>query len=177
MRAALISIPIVLLLLAGTILGQTASRPAASASKELVWHKYDEALDLAKKANKHVLVYFTTVWCGYCKKMKAMTFVDPSVADLMSNDFILAKVDGDSKDKLKVVDKAGTMSEVTEQQLTRAYRVTGYPATIFLKPDGTNLVTIPGFRQPDEYGLYLRFISTGSYEKMSLKEFSDKEKS
>jgi len=155
-------------------IGQTGSKTSASeASKEeLVWHKYDEALELAKQDNKHVLVYFTTAWCGYCKLMKKTTFKDPGVVALMSEKFVLAKVDGDSRDKLKVADKSGKMIDVTERQLTLSFGVRGYPTYIFLESDGTGIAPISGYWKADQFKVALEFICSGSYETMSFKDFS-----
>ena len=133
--------------LATYAIGQTTSKgsSASTQKKTILWHKYDEALELAKKENKHVLVFFTTNWCGYCKKMKEYTFTDPRVFALMSEEFILAKVDGNSKNKVKVIDKDSNVVELTERELSQAYRVRGYPTTVFLKPDGSRIAPISGY--------------------------------
>jgi thioredoxin-related protein len=156
--------------------GQTGSKPSASSAPKgnLVWHKYDEALDLAKEEDKHVLVYFTTAWCGYCKLMKKTTFTDPDVFALMSNEFVLAKVDGDSRSKLKVADKDGNLIELTERQLARSLGVRGYPTFFFLKPDGTGIAPISGYWKAEQFEVALQYISSGSYETMQFKDFSAK---
>lgn len=156
---------------------QTAKKGQADKSDSgLNWLKYDKAIELGKKQNKHVLVYFTTSWCGYCKKMKKTTFTDPKVMELMNGDFILAMVDGDSKNKLQVNDKDGKPMEMTEQELTRAFGVRGYPTFVFLKADGTTIAPISGYLSADQFELALRFISTDSWEKMSFKEFAAQQK-
>jgi len=152
---------------------QTGSKGQASKDeKALTWHKYDRALELAKEQEKHVMVFFTTSWCGYCKKMKKTTFTDPKVLALMTGKFILAVVDGDSKNKLNLTDKEGESLVMTEQQLSRAFGVKGYPTTIFLKADGTTIAPISGYWAADQFEIALRFVSTDSYEKMSFKDFA-----
>jgi len=150
---------------------------SSSSDKSLVWHKYDKALELAAKQDKHVMVFFTTSWCGYCKKMKKSTFTDNDVYKIMSGDFVLAVVDGDSQNKVKVTDRDGIVREITERQLSRSYGVKGFPTTLFLKPDGTAIAPISGYRGADEFALVLRFISTDSWETMSFSDFAKKEKS
>lgn len=154
--------------------GQSGSK-AAKTNKTLEWLKYDIALEKAKKENKPVMVFFTTSWCHFCKKMKKTTFTDDNVYSLMSDSFILAVVDGDSKNKVKVTDKEGTVSEKTEKQISRAYGVKGYPTTVFLKPDGATIAPISGFLPADQFLMVLRFISTDAYEEMSFQAFTKKQ--
>jgi thioredoxin-related protein len=161
----------------GVSLAQTAKKGQAEEDQSgLTWLKYDKALELGKEQNKHVIVYFTTSWCGYCKKMKQTTFKDPKVMELMNGNFVLAVVDGDSKNKLDVTDKEGKHIEMTEQELTRAFGVRGYPTFVFLKSDGTTIAPISGYLPADQFELALRFISTDSWEKMSFKEFAAQQK-
>ncbi len=155
--------------------GQSGSKPAKS-DNSLKWLKYDAALEKARKEDKPVMVFFTTSWCIYCKKMKKFTFTDADVHSVMSNDFVLAVVDGDSKNKVKVIGKEGEVSEVTEQQLTKAYGVKGYPTTVFLKSDGSTIAPISGFLPADRFLLVLKFISTDAYEDMSFQAFTQKQK-
>jgi thioredoxin-related protein len=155
--------------------GQSGSK-TTKADKSLQWLKYDVALEKAKKENKPVMVFFTTSWCTYCKKMKKYTFTDDGVYSLMSEDFILAVVDGDSKYKVKVTDKAGKASEITEKQLSQAFGIRGFPTTVFLKANGTTIAPIPGFWPADRFFLALKFISTDAYEKMSFQAFAEKQK-
>ncbi len=114
--------------------GQSGSK-TTKADKSLEWLKYDVALEKAKKENKPVMVFFTTSWCGYCKKMKKSTFTDDNVYSVMTESFILAVVDGGSMYKVKVTDKVGKASEITEKQLSRAFGVKGYPTTIYNIPE------------------------------------------
>lgn len=179
MRRSAIAIMVGLLIICvvSVAFAQTAKKGQAEESDSgLKWHKYDKALELGKEQNKHVLVYFTTSWCGYCKKMKRTTFKDPKVMELMNGEFILAVVDGDSHNKLNITDKDGKPMEMTERQLTRAFGVRGYPTFIFLKSDGTTIAPISGYLPAAQFELALRFISTDSWEKMSFKEFAAQQK-
>ena len=108
--------------------------------------------------------------------MQKTTFKDPDVMALMTNEFVLAWTDGDSKNVLKVTDKNGKKVDMTEKQLTRAFGVRGYPTFIFLEPDGTGIAPISGYWKADQFKIALEYISSGSYEKMQFSEFSAKYK-
>lgn len=143
----------------------------APGQEGLHWLKYDEALKLAKKENRHILVDFTTKWCTYCKKMEATTYRDSEIVDMLNKNFALAKVDGDSYNLVNVSD-----GDITEKGLTLQYGVRAYPTTWLLEPDGTKIAPVQGYIDKAKMSYILRFISSNSNEKMSFKEFVEQER-
>ncbi len=130
------------------------------------WVKYDVALEQAKKHKKHIMIDFTTTWCGWCKKMAATTYQDTQVVNTINRDFVAAMVDGDSYNVLKMKD-----GDVTEKGITVQYQVSGYPTTWFLEPDGTKIAPAPGYIETQAMMYILNFVRTNANEKMSFKEF------
>jgi thioredoxin-related protein len=140
-------------------------------SNDLIkWQKYDEALRKAKENHHHVLVNFSTKWCGYCKKMDASTYRDSGIVATLNEYFELALVDGDSYDLVKLQD-----GDITEKGLTRQYGVRGYPTTWLLEPDGTKIAPVRGYVDSVRMQYILDFVLTNSNEKMSFKEFVEQE--
>jgi thioredoxin-related protein len=144
---------------------------AGSKAGGINWLKYDAALDLAQKSKKHIIVDFTTSWCGWCKKMAATTYQDTQVVNTINRDFVPAMIDGDSYNVLKLKD-----GDVTEKGITVQYRVTGYPTTWFLEPDGTKIAPAPGYIEARSMMYILDFVRTNANDKMSFKEFVEKQK-
>lgn len=134
------------------------------------WLKYDAAIELAQKSNKHIIIDFTTSWCGWCKKMQATTYKDTQVVNTINRDFVAAEIDGDSYNVLKLKD-----GDVTEKGITVQYRVTGYPTTWFLEPDGTKIAPAPGYIEARSMMYILDFVRTNANDKMSFKEFVEKQ--
>jgi thioredoxin-related protein len=147
--------------------------PTAFASEKasgINWLKYDVALEQAKKKKKHIIVDFTTTWCGWCKKMQATTYKDTQVVNTINRDFVATEVDGDSYNVLKLKD-----GDVTEKGITVQYQVSGYPTTWFLEPDGTKIAPAPGYIDAKSMLYVLNFVRTNANEKMSFKEFVEKQ--
>ena len=138
----------------------------------LTWMKYDDAVALAKKENRHILINFTTKWCGWCKKMKKITYRDSMIVATLNNHFALAVVDGDSYDMIKLND-----GDITERGLTKKYFVKGYPTTWFLEPNGDKIAPVGGFVDQEQMQYILDFVWTDANEKMSFHEFVEQEKS
>jgi thioredoxin-related protein len=162
-------------LLAGSGPSRTAAMPSESSGGEapksvekLEWLAFDAATARAKELKKHVIVDIYTVWCGWCRIMEQQTYGDPEVAAYLRENFVLAKVNGESSAKLKWRGK-----ELTEKQFARTVGVTGYPATYFLKPDAELLGGMGGFLRPPEFMIYARYVSTRWYEKGKINAYVD----
>ncbi len=130
------------------------------------WMKYDQALEKARSENKHILVNFTTSWCGWCKKMKATTYEDAVVLSSIDKDFVCAKVDGDSYDVVSLSD-----GDITEKGLTRQFGVTGYPTTWFLEPDGSHIAPAPGYVDATAMTYILDYVSFNLNELMPFSDY------
>ena len=121
---------------------KTEQPKAEAKSGEITWLQYDTGLKKAQKENKHVFIDFTAKWCGWCKKMDRETFQEPDVVELINQHFVPVRVDGDSPKELDVEG-----FKITEKNLTRSeFGVRGFPSFWFLKPDGTKLGKIDGYR-------------------------------
>ncbi|MFT5209249.1 MAG: hypothetical protein ACI9CE_000971 [Flavobacterium sp.] len=114
-----------------------------SASQDLIkWQIWSEAaFNKAKKENKLVLLNLEAVWCHWCHVMDQETYSNPEVAQLINQHFIPIKVDHDA-----------------QPDLANQYRDYGWPATIFLNADGTDLVKRAGYIQPASFAKLLLAI-------------------
>ncbi|HWR82536.1 MAG TPA: DUF255 domain-containing protein [Candidatus Deferrimicrobium sp.] len=136
-----------------------SDQPTA-ATKSIQWQAYDTGLARAKAEKKHVFIDFTAKWCGWCKKMDKETFSQPAVVDMLNANFVPVRVDGDSEHELNV-----DGYKITEKDLARSeFAVTGYPSFWFLKPDGTKLAVIRGYRQTDYMMEALVYVKDAKYD-------------
>lgn len=144
--------------------------PSASAGTatggQINWMSYDSALVVAKKENKHVLIHFTTTWCGWCKKMIAETYTNPTIKQQVRNEFVTARVDGDSYHVLKLAD-----GDITEKGLTQQFGVSSYPTTFFLEPNGSKIAGAPGYLDTLKMHFVLGFISGNFNEDMAFTDY------
>ncbi len=141
-------------------------RAETSTGDLITWLPYDQAMAKAKKENKHVIVNFTTSWCGWCKKMKSTTYSDPTVVKVIGSQFVAAKVDGDSYNVLKL-----TAGDITEKGLTVQYGVRGYPTTWFLEPDGNKIAPAPGYIDATQMQFILGFVSGNFNDEMAFTDY------
>lgn len=63
-------------------------------------HDYFQALEIAKKENKPVLIDFTGYGCENCRKMEEFVWSEPDILPILQNDVILASLYVDDKEEL-----------------------------------------------------------------------------
>src|SRR5882762_7958346 len=98
----------------------------APGEKKLPWLAFDAATEKAKKENKHLIVDVYTTWCGWCKVMDRQTYGNKEVAEYLTENFVLAKVNGESSAELHYKGEA-----MSEKMFARKVGVTGFPTTYF----------------------------------------------
>ena len=107
----------------------------AAAQTDFRHISFDEALQAAKKENKHVFIDFYTDWCGPCKRMAREVFPQKSVGDFMNARFVCLKLNAE---------KEGV-------ELAKQYGVRAYPTYYVIDADGKQLMTASGSMAPDEF--------------------------
>ena len=64
------------------------------------YHNYFEAIEVAKKENKPVLIDFTGYGCENCRKMEEFVWSQDDILPILQNDLIIASVYVDDKEEL-----------------------------------------------------------------------------
>ncbi len=131
------------------------------------WKPLSEAMELAEKNDKKVLVYANAVWCTYCKKMEKEVFTQEAVQQKTKEHFYSVWIDIESDEKLTFRDQ-----EMTQIQFSRAMRITGTPTFIFFDSEGEIIAGQPGFIPEEMYLQILEFVGSDAYQDQSFGEFA-----
>jgi TonB family protein len=108
-----------------------------------VVHSFEEALKIADQEHKIVFVDFYTTWCEPCKMLDKETWQDPSVIALLKDKTVALRVDAE-----KYV------------ALANRYGVNAYPTLALIKPDGTLIDSLVGYRDaPTFTGEFVALMS------------------
>ena len=91
------------------------------------WPWCEEALALARAADKPILLSIGYSACHWCHVMARESFADPAIAALMNERFVCIKVDREERPDLDRI------YQLAHQALT--HRGGGWPLTVFLTPD------------------------------------------
>jgi thioredoxin-related protein len=69
--------------------------PLSQENKEILFKPYNEALELAKKEGKIILLELVSTDCTFCDRMEKEVLSQPQVQEAIQKDFILAKINVD----------------------------------------------------------------------------------
>jgi thioredoxin-related protein len=145
-------------------------------AQELQWTSMNDLEESANQTPKKVLIYVTTSWCGWCKKMKETTFKDPSLIDYLNKNFHLVKLNGEERNILtykgfefKYVsgDRRG-YNEMTKALLDGRL---SYPSFVFLDEKLDRITIARGYRDVEGLMSLSRFIYEEIYKEQSYTEY------
>ena len=126
-----------------------------------------EATQLASSEKKPMLLYFGRYGCSTCRKMHAEVFSDDSLVEKYNTDFVLAYVDTESGDRIKLANG----ERITEMQFATRSRIIGTPTFIYFSPEQKPLFKKAGFQTIAQMNLYGDYILENHYRSMPLQEF------
>jgi len=110
------------------------------------WHPWgEEALTLAKSANKPILLSIGYSACHWCHVMAHESFEDPAVAGVMNDRFVNVKVDREERPDLDQI------YQTAHALMTQ--RSGGWPLTMFLTPEGAPYFAGTYFPKHARYGM------------------------
>ena len=118
---------------------------------------FEAALIKAEHEHKIVFVDFYTTWCGPWKLLDKTTWQDSSVIALLTEKTIPLKIDAEK-----------------EVALAKRYGVDAYPSLVFIRPDGTLIDTLVGYREPSTFARELRDALAGRTKLAQAKEAVEK---
>ena len=96
---------------------------------------FDQLLARCRATGKPAMLYFTTSWCGYCRKLERETLSDPAVGQHMSG-YVNVHYDGES---------------AVGQPLAKRFGVRGFPTLVRVDASGASTGSWEGFDVPRDF--------------------------
>ena len=126
----------------------------------------DAKVKQAQLQDKDIAIFFHIPNCSYCGAMLDENFKNKEILQEIKKNFILVDMFTANKNRVKYKDFKGTIKE-----FSRHMGAIAYPATIFLSKNQKILYRSIGYRNTQEQLMELMFISSKSYNKLTLEEF------
>lgn len=95
---------------------------------------FEAASKQAAQTGKIVLVDFYTTWCGPCKLLDKTTWTDAAVIQLLEQKTVALRIDAEK-----------------EAALSKRYKIEAYPSVLLIKPDGTEIDRLVGYKEPKAF--------------------------
>ena len=146
--------------------------PVGKTSHADQWVSFDVGMALAEKDDKPVVIDFYTSWCHWCKVMDKKTFSDPEIQAYLSEHFVTIRLNAESRSE-RYTYKGKEYSPV---ELTRSFKVRGFPSLAYLDREGELITIVPGFVPKETFLPFLHYIKNECYkQQMSFDEFLKKQ--
>jgi len=181
-----ISIYLILIFL-GSWIAFTGFIPSEKTETEpdaITWVSMEDAVQLAKKDGKKILVDFTTVWCRWCKVMDRETYSKSEVIQYINANFHAVKFDAEKTTKEFTIN--GNLYKhrpdlgrngIHEWAVTLMQGRPSYPTTSFLDANSNLITNVPGYHKPDEMLMILNFMGEDAYQNQTWQQFQQTYKS
>lgn len=166
MKNKIIPVLAVALVLIVTYFAINANGNSNSSKNSDKQKSFEETLKLANKDKKKVIINVYADWCSWCRKMEKDTYPDPEVQKELKRNFYLYRLNGESKEVIEYDGRKWTKAE-----LTAAFGIRGFPATIFLHSNSKPITVLPGYVDAKTFANILKFIGDDLYTKMTFEEF------
>ncbi|WP_143885184.1 protein-disulfide reductase DsbD family protein [Chryseobacterium binzhouense] len=131
-------------------------------------HDFFNAIELAKKENKPILIDFTGYGCENCRKMEEFVWSEPDILPILQNDVVLASLYVDDKEELpedqktKIdlgdgqVKKVKTIGDRWSLFQTANFNNNSQPHYVLLTPDGKVINNpVSGYMEKEKFKKFL----------------------
>jgi len=149
-----------------------------NAQEEIKWYSIEEAVRLASDDPRVLVIDVYTDWCGWCKRMDATTFSDPSIAATMNNHFYPVKLNAEGKEDIVIGDKTFKFVDNGRRGYHEIAAVVtkgrlSYPTISYVDDQGRVLEAAPGYKTADQFKVYLDYYSGDAYKTKTFQEFAE----
>ncbi|MEM8886765.1 MAG: DUF255 domain-containing protein [Bacteroidota bacterium] len=152
--------------------------------ESITWVSMEEAVQLAQKDGKKILVDFTTVWCRWCKVMDRETYSKADVIKYINANFHAVKFDAEKTTKTFTINGQTYKHRpeigrngIHEWAVTLMQGRPSYPTTSFLDSNSKLITNVPGYHKPDEMLMILNFLGEDAYLNQTWQQFQKNYKS
>ncbi len=151
------------------------------------WITWEEAVEKNKTEKRKIFVDVFTDWCGWCKVMDRNTFAEAEVAKLLNEEFYAVKFNAEQTADVvfnnvtfKYIDGGGGRG-VHQLAAALLNNQLSYPNFVFLDeefkiiPVFPGYQSLPGYRKPEEFHIFLSYVGNDIYKKMGIGDFQKTE--
>jgi thioredoxin-related protein len=168
-----------LFLSAWVIIFSCGQKPTGSAD-HVKWLSLSEASARLQNEKRPILIDLYTDWCGWCKIMDKKTYSNTKVARYLQENFYPVKVNAESRETMTWNGKSYNFNADFRTNDFAVYVTQGrleFPTTVIIPADGSEPQAIPGYLEPKDLELIVKYFGEGKYGKISFDEFQKSFKS
>ncbi len=151
----------------------SAAKPPLKGEK-MKWMTLQEAQEAMRKEKRPILIDLYTDWCGWCKTMDKKTYTNPKVIAYLEANFYAVKLNAETKDAVTWNEKTynfNSANRTNDFALFLTYGRLSYPTTVIIPTDNSGPQPVPGFLEPKDLELVVRYFGDGKYGKQPFEAY------
>ena len=137
----------------------------------VIWLSFEDAVRLAKKNDKKILVDICAKWNGWCNMLNDQVYSQKGIIKYINENYYAVKLDAESKDSIWYQGRLFTWSPQDRCHQLAYSLLEGkmnYPATAFLNEEINLLTVVPGFMDVQKMKVALHFFIEEAYRKPGM---------
>jgi thioredoxin-related protein len=144
-----------------------------AAAPAISWMSVEEAAGKLQQEQRPVLIDLYTTWCGWCRQMDKRTYSNKKVAEYLQDKFYPVRVDAETH---TVITWGGRTYQFNPQYRSNEFAMylthgrLEFPTTIIIVP-GQEPQAIPGFLEPKDLELLVKYFGEGAYKTTSFDDY------
>lgn len=150
----------------------------AGVAGQVQWQTWEDAQARNAREPRKFIVDVYTQWCGWCRKMDRSTFDDPEISEYINKHYYAVKFDAETKTDIQFKDKGykyvrsgSTGYHELAAELT--FGRMSFPTIVFLDEKLNVIQPIPGYKDPVQLDMIMRYFAEDYFKSMPWKKFSD----
>jgi thioredoxin-related protein len=148
-----------------------------NAQEKVKWYSIEEAIQLTAQEPRVLVIDVYTDWCGWCKRMDATTFSDPTIAAMLNRHFYPVKLDAEGKEDIMIGNRTFKYVESGRSGYHEVAAIVtkgrlSYPTISYVDDQGKVIDAYAGYKTPEQLKVYLDYFAEGNYKTKSFEEFS-----
>jgi thioredoxin-related protein len=153
--------------------------PTSKAQESINWISIEEVEAKQLNEQRAVLVYMTTDWCGWCRRMERETFSNSTVVDYINKNFYAVKFNAESAEE--VVFKNTTYINQNPEGRRHSHDLArllmqgrmSYPTVVYLDAALNAITSVPGFFPPERFEPVINFYGSGAYRHTNWEKYKE----
>ncbi|HSC36515.1 MAG TPA: thioredoxin family protein [Chitinophagaceae bacterium] len=150
-----------------------ADKPAPAGEK-LKWMTLQEAKAAMEKEKRPILIDLYTDWCGWCKVMDKKTYTNDKVIEYLQRKFYPVKLNAETREALQWGNRSyayNSSYHTNEFALFLTHGQLSYPTTVIIPVGEPEPQPVPGYLQPAELELIVKYFGEGHYGKLPFETY------
>jgi thioredoxin-related protein len=146
---------------------------AMAGAPAISWMSVEEAAGKLQQEQRPVLIDLYTTWCGWCRQMDKRTYSNKKVAEYLQDKFYPVRVDAETH---AAISWGGRTYQFNPQYRSNEFAIylthgrLEFPTTIIIVP-GQEPQAIPGFLEPKDLELLVKYFGEGAYRTTSFDDY------